>query len=103
MKPTSEFHQRIETFLNQPTVKSIDYETKKKFLLQKGVTEEEISHFLPTEIIEYSPFWKRFGYFLGISGTCIGFFYLFKNYIIPWWKKKYSQKSKRTQSSYSKK
>ena len=92
MKPTSEFHQRIETFLNQPTVKSIDYETKKQFLLQKGLTENEIKKLLPNEIIEISPFWKKFAMIIGVGGSCIGLYYLFKNYIFPWWKKKRSGK-----------
>ena len=92
MENKKELYQRIETFLQQPIVQNIDYETKKQFLLQKGLTEKEITKLLPNEIIEISPFWKRIGLIIGIGGSCVGLYFLFKNYIFPWWKKNYSKK-----------
>ena len=91
MQSKRELYQRVKTFLKQPLVQDIDYETKKEFLLQKGLTEKEISKLLPTEIIEYSSLWKRLGIIFGISGTCVGLYLLCKNYIIPWWKKRSSK------------
>ena len=92
MEQRKDLIQRVETFLQQPTVQNIDYETKKQFLLQKGLTENEIKKLLPNEIIEISPFWKKFAMIIGVGGSCIGLYYLFKNYIFPWWKKKRSGK-----------
>ena len=83
----NELIERAKTFLNQPIIKEICYETKKDFLIQKGLNEEEIKNILPTEIIEYSPFWKFLFISFGISGSIIGIYYLYKNYIFPWWKK----------------
>ncbi|EDR22804.1 hypothetical protein EDI_269520 [Entamoeba dispar SAW760] len=84
--------ERVKKFLQNREVRKLSYDTKLKFLMGKGLKEEEIQEMMNTQVVVYSGL-KYIMWMIGIGGGIVSVVIIIEKYIIPWWNRRKIQRT----------